>query len=100
MTERPGAEGTVAIAVVEGRRERARRTLRFSHGTLAESVDDVDEPDVLLTLTPEEARDARAGELDISVAFMRGTMKMRGDPGLLLQALPVLAADPDVVPAG
>jgi SCP-2 sterol transfer family len=46
---------------------------------------------VVLTLTPADAAAVRSGDLDLSVAFMRGTMKMAGDSGVLFHVLPVLS---------
>lgn len=90
-------DGTVAVAVVKGRKELERRVVRYDAGTFS-PVDaegaSADDPDVLLQCTPADIEAIRAGTLDPTVAFMRGTMKMRGDPGLLLQVLPVLARDP------
>jgi putative sterol carrier protein len=46
---------------------------------------------VVFTLTPADADALKHGDLDVSVAFMRGTMKMAGDSGVLLRVLPVLS---------
>ena len=47
--------------------------------------------ELTFTLTPADADAVKRGELDLSVAFMRGTMKMAGDSGVLFHVLPVLA---------
>jgi putative sterol carrier protein len=50
--------------------------------------------DVTLTITEEDARAMLSGELDPSVAFMRGTLKTSGDPGLLLRLLAGWSTEP------
>jgi putative sterol carrier protein len=46
---------------------------------------------VTLTLTPDDAAAVKSGDLDLSVAFMRGTMKMAGDSGILFHVLSALS---------
>jgi hypothetical protein len=90
---------TVELVVAKGKRPTARLLARYAGGTLdaivatdvAEVLDPA--PDVTLTLTPEDADRVRAGGLDLSVAFMRGQMKMSGDFGALLRVLPLTRAD-------
>jgi hypothetical protein len=45
------------------------------------------EPDLTLTLSPEDARLVMDGELAPSVAFMQGRLKTAGDNGLVLRVL-------------
>ena len=45
------------------------------------------EPDVTLTITPQDARLVKEGQLAPSVAFMQGRLKAAGDNALLLQLL-------------
>ena len=52
------------------------------------------EPAVTFTFTPALAAEVASGSLDLSVGFMRGAVKMAGDPGALLRALPALAKNP------
>jgi hypothetical protein len=47
----------------------------------------VGEPDLVLTLSPEDAALVGAGKLAPSVAYMQGRLKAAGDNGLLLQVL-------------
>jgi hypothetical protein len=48
---------------------------------------DADEADLTLTIGTDEARLVREGELEPSVAFMRGRLKSTGDNALLLRIL-------------
>jgi putative sterol carrier protein len=50
------------------------------------------EPAVTFTLTPADSAALRSGELDLSVGFMRGQVKMAGDFAALLRMLPRLRA--------
>ena len=45
-------------------------------------------------MTPDVAAEFDAGTLDISVGFMRGTIKMAGDNAALLRVLPALQVHP------
>ena len=45
------------------------------------------EPDLTLTLSPDDARLVKQGELAPSVAFMQGRLKTAGDNALLLRVL-------------
>jgi putative sterol carrier protein len=55
------------------------------------------EADVTFTATPADAQALHDGDLDLSVGFMRGQVKMAGDFGALLQFLPLThGADPPV----
>ena len=87
--------GTVELAVVRGKSVLRRCFATYSGGRLVSVVDGgEDAADVSLTLTPGDADAMVRGELDPSVAFMRGQMKMSGDFGVLLQVLPHMRGDP------
>jgi SCP-2 sterol transfer family len=45
------------------------------------------EADLTLTLSPDDARSVKDGQLDPSVAFMQGRLKTSGDNALLLSVL-------------
>lgn len=86
--------GTVDLAVVRGKSVLRRCRATYSEGRLVSVVDGgEDAADVSLTLTPGDADAMVRGELDASVAFMRGQMKMSGDFGVLLQVLPHMRGD-------
>jgi putative sterol carrier protein len=48
----------------------------------------VDEPDLVLTTTADDARALLDGTLDANVAFMQGRLKTAGDNAVLLRILP------------
>ncbi len=81
---------SVAFVVAKG-----KTTLESWAVTVDDAVvvlDDVPpDPDVVFTFTPPDAEAYRAGDLDLSVGFMRGQVKMAGDFAALLRVLPRLA---------
>lgn len=98
----PGAT-VVEYVVVDGRREVGRRTVRVEGGAVVEVVEAGEAgdgpagpagPAVTFTLSVADADAVRHGDLDLSVAFMRGQMKTAGDPGAVLRVLPVLSRAP------
>ena len=52
-----------------------------------------DGPDATVTLTAEDARSVLSGDLDPSVAFMQGRMKVAGAMGLVLDVLALATTD-------
>jgi putative sterol carrier protein len=85
---------TVDFVVAERKREIERHRVVVDGDAVTPR--DVDETPaaVVFTLTPDDAAAVKRGELDLSVAFMRGTMKMAGDSGVLFHVLPVLSRTP------
>jgi len=89
------ASGSVELVVAKGKRAMARVVARYDDGQLREvaaaDAEALLEPpaDVTLTLSPDDATSVCDGALDLTVAFMRGTMKMTGDFGVLLAVLPI-----------
>ena len=81
----------IDLVVAERKKEIERRRVVVDGDTV--TLHDVDETpaSVTLTLTPDDAAAVKRGELDLSVAFMRGTMKMAGDSGVLFHVLPALS---------
>ena len=69
---------TVAYVVAKGKKELSRRVVRVDDGRVTD-VDAAEAADVTLTMTPDVASEFDAGTLDVSVGFMRGTIKMAGD---------------------
>jgi hypothetical protein len=82
---------TVDLVVAERKRELERHRVAVEGETVTPCDVDGAEAAVVLTLTPADAEALKVGTLDLSVAFMRGTMKMAGDYGVLLHVLPVLS---------
>jgi hypothetical protein len=81
----------VDLVVAERKKELERHRVVVDGDTVSAHPVDETEPAVVLTLTPADAAAVKSGDLDLSVAFMRGTMKMAGDSGVLFHVLPVLS---------
>lgn len=85
---------TVRFVVKKGRTAQGawRVVLDGNHvsevGVDAESA--ADAADVTFTVDPADVDALASGSLRLSVAFMRGQVKMSGDHGALLAVLPVL----------
>ncbi len=84
----------VEYVVAKGKTVVDRRTVTIDGGAIVESHDggpsDGTSADVVFTLTPELAEALTDGTLNVSVGFMRGSIKMAGDNAALFAALPVL----------
>jgi hypothetical protein len=81
----------VDLVVAEKKREIERHRVAVDGDAVTAAAVDETPAAVVLTLTPADAEAVKRGDLDLSVAFMRGTMKMAGDSGVLLHVLPVLS---------
>jgi putative sterol carrier protein len=84
---------TVDLVVAERKKELERHRVVVDGDTVTAGDADAGAApaDVVFTLTPADADAVKRGDLDLSVAFMRGTMKMAGDSGVLFRVLPVLS---------
>ena len=82
---------TVDLVVAERKKELERHRVVVDGDRVSPGVVDDAAAAVVLTFTPADADAVKRGELDLSVAFMRGTMKMAGDSGVLFQVLPALS---------
>jgi hypothetical protein len=82
---------TVDLVVAERKREIERHRVVVDGSTVTPAESDGTDASVVFTLTPADAEALKAGTLDLSVAFMRGTTKMAGDYGVLLHVLPLLS---------
>lgn len=80
----------VEFVVAQGKKEQARAWARLDDDTVAERGDggSPQPADVTFTATPADAQSLHDGTLELSVAFMRGQVKMAGDFGAVLQLLP------------
>jgi SCP-2 sterol transfer family len=88
----PGPAGTVQMVVTAGPDGDVKWHARVDDGVVVEAeLGARPAPDVTLTLSYAEARALVSGELEPSVAFMRGRMKTAGDPGLVLDLLAAAA---------
>jgi putative sterol carrier protein len=81
----------VDLVVAERKREVERHRVVVDGAAVTRGDFDEAPAAVVLTLTSADAAAVKRGDLDLSVAFMRGTMKMAGDPGVLLHVLPALS---------
>ena len=90
----PTLEGTVVVEVTGGDAGDAAAHATFAAGRLVGSGSGtVPGADLTLTLTDADARAVVAGELDPSVAFMQGRMKVAGDMAPLLDLLALAGTD-------
>ena len=90
----PSIEGTIQVDV-EGAPDSLTFHLVFADGRPVDvGAGPVDGPDAVLTLPAEDARRVLSGDLDPSVAFMRGQMKVTGSMALVIEVL-ALAATPE-----
>ncbi len=84
----PTLEGTVVVEVVGGPDGDAAGHLTFAGGRLVEvGPGPVAGADLTLTLSDTDAREVVTGDLDPSVAFMQGRMKVAGAMAPLLDLL-------------
>ena len=92
----------VEFVVAAGKKEHARSWARVEdRAVTAQGAGAASEPaNVTFTATPADADALHSGALDLSVAFMRGQVKMSGDFGAVLHFLPLTAgAHPAVATA-
>lgn len=89
----PGVSATVQLLVRQGRKEAGSWIIELREGEVVRSEPGTPagaEPDVVLVVAPDDVEAVRSGALPFSVGFMRGQIKVSGDPGTLLDVLPVL----------
>jgi len=90
----PTLNGSVVVEVTGGAEGDAVAHAAFEGGCLVGSgTGTVPSPDVTLTLTDADARAVLSGELDLSVAFMQGRMKVAGAMAPLLDLLAMAGTD-------
>ena len=86
----PDAGVVVEFVVAVGKKEQARGWARVDDAGVVEQGDGAPTEPAAITFTasPADAQALHEGSLDLSVAFMRGQVKMAGDFGALLRFLP------------
>ena len=90
----PTLEGTVVVEVTGGGAGDVTGHATFAGGELVDSGSGaVPGADLTLTLTDADARAVVTGELDPSVAFMQGRMKVAGAMAPLLDLLAAAGTD-------
>jgi hypothetical protein len=87
---------TVEFVVAQGKNELRRHVARVDGAAV--KTDAEGPADITFTVTEADEQALRAGDLDLSVGFMRGQIKMAGDFGKLLHFLPLTAGASPAVP--
>jgi hypothetical protein len=89
-----GANGTVSLSITTGRRDEVSYHWSYRDGIPGEGgVGSVADADLTLTIARADAEDVASGEVEPSVAYMRGRVKASGDGALLLGLLASTASD-------
>jgi hypothetical protein len=90
----PGANGTVSLAIGDKRGSEVAYHWSYRDGIPGEGgVGGVADADLVLTITRADAEAVASGEVEPSVAFMRGRLKATGSGALLLGLLASTATD-------
>ncbi len=88
--ERPGASARMQYVVTGGPDGEIRYFWLLENGKLLESgVGDMEEPEITLTQSYEDATAIQKGELDANAAFMQGRVKVTGNMAKLMSLLPI-----------
>lgn len=88
----PALAGTLQVDVGGEADDGVSAHAVFDGGSLADArPGPADGPDATITLTAEDARSVLSGDLDPSVAFMQGRMKVAGAMSLVLDVLALSA---------
>ena len=94
MSGPPTCTGAVVVEVTGGEDGDAAGHAVFADGRLVEAgAGPVPSPEITLTVTDADARAVLSGELDPSVAFMQGRMKVVGSMAPLLDLLALSGTD-------
>jgi hypothetical protein len=90
----PGANGTVSLAITGKRGGEVSYHWSYRDGIPGEGgVGGVADADLVLTIARGDAEAVASGEVEPSVAYMRGRLKATGSGGLLLGLLASTATD-------
>jgi len=91
--ERPGASAKMQYVVTGGPDGEVKYYWILDNGKLLESgLGDLDEAEVTLTETYEDAKKIQKGELDANAAFMQGRIKVGGNMAKLMALMPLTNA--------
>jgi putative sterol carrier protein len=87
-------DGTVRVDVADGTDGDAVLVLGFESGRLVEvAAGPGTDADATFSLSGPDARAVLAGDLDLSVAFMQGRLKVSGSMAVVLDLLALSATD-------
>jgi hypothetical protein len=90
----PGANGTVSLAISDKRVSDVSYHWSYRDGIPGDGgVGGLADADLALTITRADAQEVASGEVEPSVAFMRGRLKATGSGALLLGLLASTATD-------
>ncbi len=88
--ERPGASARMQYVVTGGPDGDVRYFWVLENGRLAESgLGDLDDAELTLTMSYDDATKIQKGELDANAAFMQGRIKVTGNMAKLMSLLPI-----------
>ena len=88
--ERPGASARMQYVVTGGPEGDIRYYWVLEDGKLLESaLGDLEDPEITLTQSYDDAVAIQKGELDASAAFMQGRVKVTGNMAKLMSLLPI-----------
>ena len=91
--DRPGASARMQYVITGGPEGDVHYYWVLENGKLLESkVGDLEDPEVTLTQTYEDAKRIQKGELDPNAAFMQGRVKVTGNMAKLMSLLPLTNA--------
>lgn len=91
--ERPGASARMQYVVTDGPDGEVRYYWILENGKLLESkLGTLDDAEVTLTQSYEDAARVQKGELDANAAFMQGRVKVTGNMAKLMALLPLTNA--------
>jgi hypothetical protein len=90
----PGISATVSVAITIGRRDQVAYHWRYRDGVPGEGgVGAAADAELTLLASSDDAAAMMSGEVEPSVAYMRGRLKASGDGALLLAWLESTATD-------
>lgn len=91
--ERPGATARMQYVLTGGPDGEVRYCWVLEDGRMVEDrLGQLDDPDLTLTMTYEDARKIQSGELDEQAAFMQGRVKVDGNMAKLMALLPITSS--------
>jgi hypothetical protein len=89
-----GANGTVSVAITEGRGDLVSYHWSYRDGVPGDGgIGAAPDANLTLTIGRTDALAVARGDVEPSVAYMRGRLKATGDGGLLLGLLAATATD-------